>query len=118
MNNRSIVGLNVKVRANEFIQRDVPSQVLSVDESSRRFLLLLNSPIEISGTIFTHAVASSRLARDDLASILVNHVLGCSIIFIPQDRLNPSQPFDVSWWRGGGAVVADVTADKGQGYRR
>lgn len=112
MNNRSILGLQVKVRANDFIRYDVPSRIVSLDEGKRTLLLLLNSPIEICGTTFTHAVASPRLARDEITFLLETQILGCSVVFIPQGRLNPSQPFDTSWWRGGGAVVTDVTTDE------
>lgn len=108
MNSALLAGRNVKVCANDFIQKDLAALIANVGEHARKLLLELSASTVINGEIYTHAIASPRLARDDLNVLLSTGVLGCAITLVPKDLFDPSNPFDLSWWRGGAAVVTDV----------
>lgn len=111
MNSSLLIGRNAKVRANDFVQTDLAVLITNVSEHAKKLLLKLNSPVIIEGATYTHAIASPRLARDDLNVLLNNGVLGCAVTLVPKDRVDQSNPFDLSWWRGGAAVVTDVMLD-------
>lgn len=111
MNGTLLIGQNVKVRANDFIQMDLAARIIDVSEPDRKLLLDLGAPITISGVTYTHAIASPRLARDDLNVLLSNRVLGCAVTWVPKDRFDQRHPFDLAWWRGGAAAVTDVMLD-------
>ncbi len=66
------------------------------------------SPLEISEQTYSLTVARLRLERDDLDTPLTNGSVGCGITCIPNDRYDPAKPFDLSWWHGGAAAIADV----------
>lgn len=112
MNGTLLIGRNVRVRANDFIQMDLAARITDVSEQDRKFLLGLGTPITISGVTYTHVIASPRLARDDLNVLLSNGVLGCAVTWVPKDRFDQSNSFDLAWWRGGAAAVADVMLDE------
>ena len=111
MNGTLLIGRDVKIRANDFIQMDLVARITYVSEHDRKILLNLSAPITVSGVTYTHAVASLRLARDDLDGLLHSGVLGCAVTWIPKDRFDQGKPFDLAWWRGGAAAVTDVMLD-------
>lgn len=111
MSGTLLLGRDVKVRANDFIQMDLAARITDVSEHAGKLLLDLGAPITISGVTYTHAVASPRLARDDLNVLLSDGVLGCAVTWVPKDRFDQSNPFDLAWWRGGAAAVTDVMFD-------
>lgn len=112
MNGTLLIGRDVKVRANEFIQMELVARITDVSEQDRKLLLDLGAPITISGVTYTHVIALPRLARDDLNVLLSNGILGCAVTWVPKDRFDQSNPFDLAWWRGGAAAVTDVMIDK------
>ena len=107
-NNALLVGRDVKVCSNEFIQMDLVMRIAYISEHSQTLLLEFSDPINISGVTYTHAVAAPRLARDDLNVLLTNGVLGCAITWVPKERFDQSKPLDLTWWRGGAAAITDV----------
>lgn len=111
MNGTLLIGQNVKVRANDFIQMDLAARIIDVSGPDRKLLLDLGALTTISGVTYTHAIASPRLARDDLNVLLSNRVLGCAVTWVPKGRFDQSNPFDLAWWRGGAAAVTDVMLD-------
>lgn len=111
MNGLPLVGRNVKVRANDFVQMDLVAHITYASESDRKLLLEMTTPVTISGVTYTHAVASPRLARDDLYTLLNTGILGCSVTWVSKDHFDQSKPLDLTWWRGGAAAVTDVMLD-------
>lgn len=111
MSSAFLIGRDVKVRANDFIQMDLAARITDVSEHVRKLLLDLSTPITITGVTYTHVIASPRLARDDLNVLLSNGVLGCAVTWVPKDRFDKSNPFDLAWWRGDAAAVTDVMLD-------
>ncbi len=106
-----LIGRQVKVRSNDFIPRDLSARITYASEHERKLLLELNIPITIAGVTYTHAVASSRLARDDLNVLQRSGVLGCAVTWVPNDRFDKMRPLDITWWRGGAAAVTDIALE-------
>ena len=108
MNDLSIIGRKVRVIANEFIQTDLSAHIIYASETEKKLLLEMDTPIILSGMTYTHAVASPRLAKDDLDTLIESGALGCSVTWVSKDRFDRNKPFDLSWWRGGAVAVTDV----------
>lgn len=111
MNGSPLIGRKVRVISNDFIQTDSAAHITYASEPEKKLLLEIDAPIIISGVTYTHAVASPRLSKDDLNTLLKSGTLGCSIIWVSKDRFNQSKPLDLSWWRGGAAAITDVMLD-------
>lgn len=105
---KSLIGQRIFIRGNEFSDQDLSAQVAVVDENNKKLLLEFDSPLISNSTSYIRAVASPRLSKDSVGSLLVNGVLGCSVTWIPDGKFNSSEPMDLSWWRGGAAAVADL----------
>jgi hypothetical protein len=86
----------------------VEALVLAIDAPSQSLLVEFKAPAQIGEKAYQFAVASPRLQRDNLGVLLGSGTLGCGITCIPHDRYNAARPFDLSWWRGGAAGIADV----------
>lgn len=108
MNTKYIIGCHVKLLSNDFITSDLSACITNIKDCEQKFLLTLDFPVTISNITYTHAVASPRLAKDNLDSLLENGRLSCAVTLLPMNRFNPNKPFDLGWWRGGGAVVTDI----------
>lgn len=109
--NSTLLGRDVKVQANDLIRVDLAARILDVCERDRKLLLNFDTPITIAGVIYTYAIAIPRLSRDDLSVLTNKRVLGCAVTWVPKDRFDQSKPFDLTWWRGGAAAIADVALD-------
>jgi hypothetical protein len=104
---------SVKVRANGFILSDSLAWIRYVSEPDRKIVLEFTPPLEVDKTMYTHAVITPRLERDDVSTLLVKGLLGCAVTWIPKERFESTKPFDLSWWRGGGAAITDVELIRG-----
>lgn len=85
-----------------------PAVIRAIDSDFETLLVEFVSPFRIGAVTYPIAVASPRLERDDLMALLRDGVLSVGLTCVPQDRYNSAKPFDVSWWRGGGAATADL----------
>ena len=104
----SLVGKQVILLANDFVIQDLPATIVIVDIDNNKLLLELDIPLEHANTTFLHIVALPRLSRDDLSVLVGVGVLGCSVTWVPEEKYDPNNPFDLSWWRGGGAAITDL----------
>lgn len=103
-----LIGRKVFIRGNDFLDQDSEALVLKVDDASQTLLLELASPIEMKNITYCYVVASTRLDAHSLDLLISNGVLGCAITWIPEGKYNPSNPMDLSWWRGGAAAITDL----------
>lgn len=104
----SIVGLKVIIRGNEFVDKDLCAFIVTIDEDKQSILLELEEPIYHSSMTYRHVVAAPRLCKDDLNTLSVKKVLGCSVTWVPESKYNLDEPMDLSWWRGGAATITDL----------
>ena len=104
----SLIGLRVTVRANDFVDAVTHGRIRLVDPSTNSILLEFDAPIDAGGVRYSKAVASPRLAHDKLVTLVKEGELGCGITWIPDTRFDSKAPFDLTWWRGGAAAIADI----------
>lgn len=105
---KDLVGEEVIIGANEFIDHDVIASISMIDKENGLMLLELDEPKVSETVMYRRAVASPRLSEEDICGLGMSGILGCSITWIPEDKYDPDNPMDLSWWRGGGAAIADL----------
>ena len=103
-----LVGKKVVVGANDFVQQELAATIMA-DVENKTVLLGLDKPLINGNTMYQHVVISARLAKDDLDTLANNGVLGCSVTWVPESQFSRTDPFDLSWWRGGAAAITDVS---------
>jgi hypothetical protein len=106
-----LIGRQAQIRAAELSGVPVAAVICAVDPETSSLLLELVAPLQIGARTYPLALARPRLERDDLGTLLDSGVLGCGIVCVPRERHDPARPFDLSWWRGGGAAIGDVVLD-------
>ena len=72
-------------------------------------LLELNRPLSYKGQEYKFFIASTRHQDTALEQLHSGKQVGCNITGIPAERVKSANPFDLSWWRGGAAAIADVS---------
>jgi len=78
------------------------------DESGLlKALLRLDVPVVFEGVRYEFIVAESRAVSHPIEG-LAHGSSACSMTAISSDQANSSKPLDVSWWRGGGALIGSV----------
>lgn len=107
-NSEELIGRCVIVRTNDFVDAPLHAYVRFVDPITKSLLLEFDPPYEAAGVRYGRAVASARLERDNLDSLINFGVLGSAVTWIPDFQYKPDLPFDLSWWRGGAAAITDV----------
>lgn len=108
MGDHFLVGKKVKVVANDFLLNDLVATIAKCSIADQKLLLELESPITISGVTYSYLVASPRLSGDGVDAWSKDVPLGCAVTWVPQSVFNDQKPFDLGWWRGGAAAVADL----------
>lgn len=103
-----LIGRKVVLRANDFVQQELIATIVMIDVDNKTVLLDLDKPLIYESTAYQHVVASARLSKDDFGVLAGDGVLGCSVTWVPESKFNHTDPFDLSWWRGGAAVITDL----------
>ena len=83
------------------VQKNEESEVTAV-------LLKLTSPFSYKNTHCQYFYASTRLVGASLGQLLNSQSVFCSFTRIPPEQLTSEDPFDVSWWRGGVAIIGNI----------
>ena len=107
-NTDSLLGKRVAIRANDFLDVASHGRIKFGEPIGNSVLIELDTPVNANGLHYTQVVASVRLTRDSVATLLSTETLGCGVTWIPESRFSASAPFDLSWWRGGAAAIADI----------
>jgi hypothetical protein len=108
MDANHLVGRQVHVHASELFGVTVVAVVRALDLDAQLMLLEFVPSAQSGLQTYPFAIVRPRLERDDFRTLVDSGVLGCGITCIPKDRYNPAKPFDLSWWRGGGAAIGDL----------
>jgi hypothetical protein len=61
---------------------------------------------------FTNAIIIPRHEGVLVDDLLLGKSVLCAVTLVSRERFSPDHPFDLSWWRGGNAAVADVVLVK------
>jgi hypothetical protein len=71
-------------------------------------LLRLAVPISHGSAICEYFVAGERSDHDRLADLLRDKAINCTLTRVPPEQALTNSPVDLSWWRGGIALLGSV----------
>lgn len=108
MDVNQLVGRPVTVRSTELFGTPLSAVIRTVDLESKLLCLAFVPVAQLGANVYPGAVAHPRRQQDGLDVLLRDGVLGCAVTCIPSDHYDPLRPFDLSWWRGGAATIADL----------
>lgn len=89
------------------------AQIVASGRSS--VLLRLDQPPVYQGVICEYFVAGPRTNGAAWSRFANGEPLFCALTLIPPQRANSAMPCDLSWWRGGIALIGDVVLSGGSG---
>jgi len=104
----AVVGRRIQVRADGLFEMPVDAVVVAQDAVSDSLVLQFGRGVVIDSQRFEVAVARGRNERHSLDTLCWQGTVGCALTCVPASRYDPTRPFDVSWWRGGAAAIADL----------
>jgi len=107
----SLLSRHATVLANDFVLLTIAGFIRFISQETNTLVIELDSPLELEGRRYSWVVASPRLERDSLDTLLSLKSLSCGVTWVPDERFNRDVPFDVSWWRGGAAAITDIVID-------
>lgn len=124
MSHEALVGLQVFVIVSEpwdFVDGHTTgpflAHVLAVGKdcwspSSDAVLIRLASPMSYKDAHCEYLIASPRYKDGDLSALAAGIVVHCGLTVIPPERVASSDPFDLSWWRGGAAFIGTLRSSQ------
>ena len=104
-----IIGRKVKVIGDDAVSTIAFGVIRGIDQNSQSVLLEFIPPIQFETKSCPIAVAHPRHRGEDLMAIFSKGSCDFSVIFVLGERYDPAMPFDTSWWRGGCAMIAQLT---------
>jgi hypothetical protein len=110
MEHRHLVGRRFRLRGfdPDLLGTPLSGEIHAIDLSAQLLLLRFTPPVQIGNEACRFAVAQPRLQRDTLNALSSNAVIGCGITCVPDRCYDPHDPFNLSWWRGGEVMIADL----------
>jgi len=80
------------------------------DYRPTEILLSLLKTVMYKGVECRFFVGTPALEREHLEDIARGLAVECALTQIPEDRARSSDPFDLSWWRGGIGLTCTIRA--------
>lgn len=71
-------------------------------------LIRLKPTLTYNRKVCEYFIASPRLESGDLKALVSGGEVFCSLTMISADRATSLDPFDLSWWRGGIALIGTI----------
>lgn len=68
-------------------------------------IVKLNSPFQYKNVTCEYFIASPRYENTSLNSLTSGQDVTCALTRIPAEQVHSIDPFDLSWWRGGGVTA-------------
>ena len=84
-----------------------------VAEQDDSWLVEVDAPFEYSGSQYQYIVISARHVDTSLEGA-ISTAVSCNMIRTTSERAVSAAPCDVSWWRGGRAMIGSVVAEAAQ----
>jgi hypothetical protein len=91
-----INGKIIKVGANSWIQ------------GQDAILIQIDTTLKFKGVYCDYFIATARHESESTAALKDSSVIVCNFARVPSDKANSNNPFDLSWWRGGIALVGTL----------
>ena len=78
------------------------------NQKEEALLLQLENPVVFEGTSCEYFVAGPRHVGDSVSKLVDGSAVYCGLARIPEDKATSSDPFDLSWWRGGVGLIGTL----------
>lgn len=108
MDIKQLIGKKARILENDLFGRSNVAIIRAIDVDNKSLLLEISFQEQADKQASVFVVAQVRYRNNDLSNLIERNVLHCNLTCIPRDRYNPEKPFDLSWWRGGGTMIAGV----------
>lgn len=72
-------------------------------------IIKLEAPFSFAGVEYEYLQGSPRHEAVSFDSLLHGESVFCSFVRIPSAQVHSENPFDLSWWRGGGGVIGTLS---------
>ena len=105
---KQLIGNKVCILENDLFWKSNTAIIRAVDVDIKSLLLEMFFQEQVDKQTCIFVIAQVRYLNNDLSNLIEGNVLHCNLTCIPSDRFNPDKPFDLSWWRGGSAMIAGV----------
>ncbi len=106
--NRSIINMKVKILPDIDVTSFDGSVILAKEINRQAIIIKLDSPFNYESHYYEYIIAFPRHRNNLIGSLSNNERVFCSLMRLPPEIVNSKDPFDTSWWRGGGAFLGDV----------
>jgi hypothetical protein len=108
--NSTWMNRRVVISANDLLEGGRSGRVIA--DKGRAIAVELSGAVLLSdGRACSHLVASVRHENRTLEEIMEGTSVLCALTLVPDENFDIAKPCDVSWWRGGGAVIGDIRAE-------
>ncbi len=78
-------------------------------EGTRPFIIIqLKESFEYKNVVYEYFIASARHVDDSLKDLSKGKAVFSSFTRIPPEQIMSSDPFDLSWWRGGIGLIGEI----------
>jgi hypothetical protein len=104
----SILNRKIRILPDIDIESFCGEVILAKYTSREAILIKLECPFYYQSMYYEYIVAFPRQSDYLIDDLLKNKRVFCSLIKIPPKKLETDDPFDTSWWRGGGAFLGDI----------
>lgn len=81
-------------------------------DARTKFMLRLDRTVSYRSSDCKYFVGSARHEGVDAKRIADGDEILCALVRLPEERATGSNPYDLSWWRGGIGLVASVRRKK------
>lgn len=78
------------------------AKILKIQEETQTILLMFDKSFEQENNRYIFFSASIRHQRFELKQLLEGQTISLAFLSLSEDHLKSQNPFDTSWWRGGG----------------
>jgi hypothetical protein len=79
------------------------------DDNDVAVLLQVEPILQYDGMECKYFVGSPRHENKSIREILSSKLVACNLTRVPEERATSADAFDLSWWRGGIALIADLS---------
>ncbi len=105
---QTLINLRVKIIPDEIFSPFEGFVYIINNLDNREIIIKISNPFYHDGIKYEYILASPRHEGKAFDILLEHKEVLSSFLNIPSDKMETINPFDVNWWRGGGAFVGDV----------
>ena len=85
---------------------------VEVENSSKALLIRLIEPFEYKNMSCEYFIATPRHEGSSYEDLIQGSSVFSGLTRIPVENVDSGNPFDLSWWRGGVALIGDIEIEQ------